>query len=222
MYRQAVSTVLLMLACCWQEALGQASVEKFGHLTVTAVDTVVFNIARRTFDTLQVTKSIEWNTAAGTARKRWEAQRSTSHRVAPSDFINGQKSSWYDMYWFRYLYPSMGADGQPIVLSALAAFPDEDPGYMNNVVVGCHVTITSNKEAPFGILQNRQQDDRCGHAYVSRFIRYDHSQVGEPAGSPARQRRKACTFATANASCRNECSPSAIRDLKLTAPSHQA
>ena len=148
MYRQAVSTVLLMLACCWQEALGQASVEKLGHLTVTAVDTVVFNIARRTFDTLQVTKSIEWSTAAGTARKRREAQRSTSHRVAPSDFINGQKSSWYDMYWFRYLYPSMGADGQPIVFSALAAFPDEDPGYTNNVVVGCHVTITSNKEAP--------------------------------------------------------------------------
>ena len=148
MYRQTVSIVLLMLACCWQDALGQASVEKFGHLTVTAVDTVVYNPARRAFDTLQVTKSIEWNTAAGTARKRREAQRGASRRVAPSDFTDGQNSSWSDMYWFRYLYPSTGADGQPIVLSALAAFPDEDPGYTNNVIVGCHVTITSNKEAP--------------------------------------------------------------------------
>ena len=79
-----------MLACCWQEALGQASVENFGHLTVTAADTVVYNPVRQAFDTLQVTKRIEWNTEAGTARKRREIQRGASRRVAASDFIDGQ------------------------------------------------------------------------------------------------------------------------------------
>ena len=148
MFKQTVSAVLLMLACCWQEALGQASVENFGHLTVTAADTVVYNSARQAFDTLQVMRGIEWNTETGTAKKRLEAQRGKSCRVEASDFTDGESSKWYDMYWFRYLYPSTGADGQPLVLSALAAFPDEGPAYTNNVIVGCHVTITSNKESP--------------------------------------------------------------------------
>lgn len=35
-----------------------------------------------------------------------------------------------------------------MLLSAMACMPDEDCDYVNNVIIGCHVTITSNKECP--------------------------------------------------------------------------
>lgn len=123
-----------------------ASIEGFGHLTMTVADSVIFNAERQAYDTLQVTKNVEWNTEVGTAKKRMNAQG--PRRTAPSDFINGDRDKWYDMYWFRFFYPSVNAQGEPITLSALAAFPDEDPEHINNVIIGCHITITSNKEAP--------------------------------------------------------------------------
>jgi len=124
-----------------------ASIENFGHLTMTVADSVVFDAERQTYDTMQVTKNIEWNTPAGTAMKRMK-EREANSKENPSDFINGQNSWWYDMYWYRFFYPSINAKGEEIVLSALAAFPDGDPDHINNVIIGCHVTITSNKEAP--------------------------------------------------------------------------
>ena len=123
-----------------------ASIEGFGHLTMTVGDSLIFNAERQAYDTLQVTKNVEWNTEVGTAKKRMKALG--SRRTAPSDFINGDNDKWYDMYWFRFFYPSVNAQGEPITLSALAAFPDEDPEHINNVIIGCHITITSNKEAP--------------------------------------------------------------------------
>ena len=125
-----------------------ASIETFGHLTMTITDSLVFNAEKRSYDTLRAITNMEWFTEAGTAKMRTQARDEAKGRYEPSDFMDGQNSSWSDMYWFRFFYPSINANGEPITLSALAAFPDEDPEYINNVIIGCHVTITSNKEAP--------------------------------------------------------------------------
>ena len=65
-----------------------------------------------------------------------------------TDFTDEVYNSWYDMYWFRFYYPSVNANGEPVIMSALATFPDGSPDSINNVIIGCHVTITSNKETP--------------------------------------------------------------------------
>lgn len=125
-----------------------ASIETFGHLTMTVTDSVVFNTENRSYDTLRAITNMEWFTDPGTAKMRTQARDEAKGGNNRSDFMDEQSSSWYDMYWFRYYYPSINANGEPVTLSALAAFPDEDPDYINNVIIGCHVTITSNKEAP--------------------------------------------------------------------------
>lgn len=60
----------------------------------------------------------------------------------------GNKS--FNICWFSYNYPSMGGDGQPVTLSALGCMPNgnDERAEINNVIAGCHVTITSNKDCP--------------------------------------------------------------------------
>lgn len=154
--------LVIVMACITTGALAQvnlgdvpkeikfddASIETFGHLTMTVTDSVVFNTENRSYDTLRAITNMEWFTEAGTAKMRNQARNEGKGGNTRSDFMDEQSSTWYDMYWFRYRYPSINANGEPITLSALAAFPDEDPDYINNVIIGCHVTITSNKEAP--------------------------------------------------------------------------
>ena len=56
----------------------------------------------------------------------------------------------FNINWFSYDYPTIGGDGQPVTLSALACMPDNtgETTEINNVIVGCHITITTNKECP--------------------------------------------------------------------------
>ena len=122
-----------------------AKIEGFGHLTMTVKDSLVFNDERQAYDTLHVTQQVEWNTEKGTATRRAAQRRAAAE---PSDFFDMGSNSWFDAYWFRFYYPSVNAKGEPITLSALAAFPDEDRSHINNVIIGTHVTITSNKECP--------------------------------------------------------------------------
>ena len=56
----------------------------------------------------------------------------------------------FNICWFSFNYPSIGGDGQPVTLSALACMPSQggEGAEINNVIAGCHVTITSNKDCP--------------------------------------------------------------------------
>ena len=53
---------------------------------------------------------------------------------------------------YSYNYPSVDADGNKVTLSSLMAVPTRmvigTPAAPNNLVIGCHVTITSNYESP--------------------------------------------------------------------------
>ena len=51
------------------------------------------------------------------------------------------------VYWYEVLqYPSVDKDGKEVMLSELVAYPARVKA--NNIVIGCHVTITSDKERP--------------------------------------------------------------------------
>ena len=54
---------------------------------------------------------------------------------------------------YSYTYPSVDADGNEVTLSSLMAVPtrmliDNSMAKPNNLIIGCHVTITSNFECP--------------------------------------------------------------------------
>ena len=49
---------------------------------------------------------------------------------------------------FVYEYESVDCDGNPVTLSGIASCPDKGSLYVNNVVVGTHITITSDNQAP--------------------------------------------------------------------------
>lgn len=124
-----------------------ATITKMGHATVTMKREIVTDPLTLKTDTLMRMVNVEWNTEKGTARRRM-AQRRAATDVVGSDFKD-KDSSWYlDMWWFNYNYPSINAEGEPVLLSANAAMPDEDCSAVNNVIIGCHITITSNKECP--------------------------------------------------------------------------
>lgn len=121
-----------------------ATISEMGHLTLTMEREVVVDPLTQQADTMFRVKNVERNTESGTAKKRMARRR------APygSDFLDKDTDWWLDMWYFTYNYPSVDAEGQPLSLSALACMPDEDCDHINNVIIGCHVTITSNKECP--------------------------------------------------------------------------
>ena len=53
-----------------------------------------------------------------------------------------------DYEYYRYTYPSINAKGEPITLTALAAMPTNYSVPINNIILGCHITITDNKSTP--------------------------------------------------------------------------
>ncbi|MBP5171262.1 MAG: hypothetical protein ILP04_04305 [Bacteroidales bacterium] len=66
-----------------------------------------------------------------------------------------QKVNYNSNSLFCFNYPSIGLDGQPVVLSAMLAARDpQKAGGMEpveRVVAGCHITITSDFESPSGL-----------------------------------------------------------------------
>jgi surface protein len=121
-----------------------ATITEMGHATITLGVQIVTDSMTRQTDTLFETTNIEWHTEPGTAKRR-NAER---ERSGGSDFYNGDSNWWLDIYWYNFNYPSINAEGEPVMLSSMACMPDEDCDYINNVIIGCHVTITSNKECP--------------------------------------------------------------------------
>ena len=57
-------------------------------------------------------------------------------------------NSVFGYEFYRYTYPTVNAKGQPITLSALAAMPKAERVIINNIILGCHSTITDNASTP--------------------------------------------------------------------------
>ena len=83
------------------------------------------------------------------------ARRAAMRRASASDRLDyGDYYSGVAYYLYTFNYPSIDKHGNRIILSSLMAFPyftesNWNDGYrFNNIVIGCHCTITSNKECP--------------------------------------------------------------------------
>ena len=71
------------------------------------------------------------------------------------DYVNN-----FYYYVFRYEYPSVDADGNPIMLSAIAACPTrEATKEVRNIIIGTHLTITADSQRPSAQINNFKQDD---------------------------------------------------------------
>ncbi len=80
---------------------------------------------------------------------RARAPRRVSGYMDKADYYSGTS-----YYLYTFIYPSIDKHGNTAILSSLFCFPyfdddDLEDGYkFNNVIIGCHCTITSNKECP--------------------------------------------------------------------------
>lgn len=79
-------------------------------------------------------------------------------------------------YLYSYKYPSVDANGDKVVLSALMGIPtkmftDLIPAKPNNLVIGCHETITSNYECPTNY--NHGGSAQSGNGMLLEYCRYD-------------------------------------------------
>ena len=77
---------------------------------------------------------------------------------------------------YSYKYPSVDANGNKVVLSALMGVPtkiffDGIPAKPNNVIIGCHETITSNYECPTNY--NHGGSAQSGNGMLLQYCRYD-------------------------------------------------
>lgn len=120
-----------------------ASIIEMNHATLTLRSELISDSATLRVDTVHTVSNIEWRSPAGTGKKRMARRR-----LQGSDFYDFDRDRWLDIWWFTFKYPSINAKGEPVLLTAMACMPDEDCTYVNNVIIGCHVTITSNKECP--------------------------------------------------------------------------
>lgn len=122
-----------------------ATITKMGHATVTMKTVTTTNPATHVTDTTSTVTKIEWDTEKGTAKRRMAMR---DEELQGTDFYDEGNNWWYDIYWYSYNYPSIDPNGEPLLLSSMACMPDEDCDHVNNVIIGCHYTITSNAECP--------------------------------------------------------------------------
>ena len=87
-----------------------AKITKMGHLTMTVGKEVVMNTQTQENDTIVTVKKTDWGTESGTAQKRMAQRRAKTY------FENQDDDWWLDIWWFTYEYPSVNADGEPVML----------------------------------------------------------------------------------------------------------
>ena len=100
-------------------------------------------------------------------------------------------SSFWGYEYYRYTYPSVNAKGEPVTLTALAALPTNYSRLVNNIILGCHVTITDNASTPsqyikegsfksdVGMLtMHAQTKDASNLAYTCMVILPDYQGYG--------------------------------------------
>lgn len=82
------------------------------------------------------------------------------------------------VFLYTYKYPSVDADGNVIYLSALMGVPPAFYGHAmpNNLIIGCHETITSNYQCPSEWNNTGQNDNMTGNGMMLHYCRYDYTR----------------------------------------------
>ena len=81
---------------------------------------------------------------------------------------------------YTYKYPSVDADGNIIYLSALMGIPTNynlwSEAMPNNLIIGCHETITSNFECPSEFNSTGGSPIKSGNCMMLQYCRFDMSR----------------------------------------------
>ncbi len=195
-------SILLILALVCAVAQGAWAQGQFGDLpkTVSASDvevtevrylqfmshdSLVVNTETGTIDTLHINdgqKILTEEEYHQLAQQPAKARRRIAGVTPNTDEYGGFKWEGYQYFGssaelYSYKYPSIDANGEKVVLSALMGVPtkivvDGVPAKPNNVVIGCHETITSNYECPTNY--NHGGSAQSGNGMLLEFCRYDY------------------------------------------------
>lgn len=121
-------------------------------------EAIVYNVtANGSVNLQEQLNSIEQEMCGGNSEdsdlwQQWiEAQRDSLEEA--SDRLGANGSSMFGYDWQTYTYKSVDCEGSEITLSGLISYPMS--GWFSysypepeNIIIGCHVTITSDKERP--------------------------------------------------------------------------
>ena len=82
------------------------------------------------------------------------------------------------VFLYTYKYPSVDADGNVIYLSALMGVPPAFYGHAmpDNLIIGCHETITSNYQCPSEWNNTGQNANMTGNGMMLHYCRYDYTR----------------------------------------------
>ena len=83
-----------------------ATITEFGHATMMEKYRIVTDSLTRRTDTLRSVTNIEWDTPAGTAKRR-NAEQDRGNNPNGSGFYNQGHNGWLDIYYYNFNYPSI-------------------------------------------------------------------------------------------------------------------
>jgi len=95
-------------------------------------------------------------------KPRRATRRKALQDVGLSQWGNLKEGIFVDFFYyvFRFEYPSVDANGDPIMLSAIAACPTPSAcDEVNNIIIGTHATITADNLRPSAQVNNFKQND---------------------------------------------------------------
>ncbi len=185
-------TLLLALAtmCVSAQSLGDVpatvdasdvTIINRGVLVIAEHDSIAVNADTGKIDTLRVRDGAkvftpeEYEQLAGD-RKRLRAAVVPGETWGPASDGPNAGGLVYDASLYTYKYPSVDADGNVIYLSALIGIPHNFGSFAiaDNVIIGCHETITSNYECPSDYIVNGSI--QSGNGMMLCYTRYDFTR----------------------------------------------
>jgi hypothetical protein len=158
-----------------------------GYIQFMSHDSLVVNPATGLTDTLHIDDGHRFLTEeefqALVATHPARAPRNINGVVVDTDQYGDWESQGDQLFGscadlWSYKYPSVDANGNKVVLSALMGIPTKMTFFggfgtakPNNLVIGCHETITSNWECPTNY--KKQGSALSGNGMLLEFCRYD-------------------------------------------------
>lgn len=129
---------------------------------------------------------VDFNTGDASTDSLLSATRKKMRKVTSIYQKGNFYSALYEdfhYYVYTFEYPSIDADGKPVMLSAIASCPI--PGIasrVNNVVLGTHITITADRERPssrttgfdtddWGMLLSLAADNKMNYGATGYFLK---------------------------------------------------
>ena len=163
--------------------LSQAEIYDIKEVEFGCRDSIVTDPVTGKTDTIYIDEGITSVRPITEEKIKTSAARQASLSVTGVDIPqyggltnSGRQNMKSSAYLFSFKYPSIDADGNKVVLSAMMGVPTKMffknwPAKPNNVLIACHETITSNWECPTNY--NNGGSWMSGVGMMLMYCRYD-------------------------------------------------